>query len=60
MFNQAWLNEVLASQRPYGSALLAWQESQQDETHLLRDEELEAAQRWAEDNQEQLVERYAL
>lgn len=56
VFNQAWLNEVLASQRPYGSALLAWQESQQDETHLLRDEELEAAQRWAEDNQEQLNE----
>ncbi|MGQ9872658.1 hypothetical protein [Leptodesmis sp.] len=56
VFNQTWLNEVLASQRPYGSALLAWQDSQQDQIHLVRDEDLEAAQRWAEDNQEQFNE----
>lgn len=56
VFSQQWVNELLARQRPYGSALLAWQESQQDETHLLRDKELEAAQRWADDNQEQVNE----
>lgn len=48
VFNQAWLNNLLAILRPYGEALKAWQDSGcQDESRLLRGQALHDAQTWA-------------
>ncbi|MBC7970881.1 MAG: AAA-like domain-containing protein [Verrucomicrobia bacterium] len=50
IFNQEWVNAILASHRPYADALDAWMGSNcQDAAHLLRGAALQNAQRWAVD-----------
>jgi WD40 repeat protein len=50
IFNQNWLNNLLADLRPYGEALTAWVRSNaQDESRLLRGQALQAAQAWIDD-----------
>ncbi|ODG96275.1 hypothetical protein A4S05_19395 [Nostoc sp. KVJ20] len=58
VFNQNWIDKILANLRPYGQALSAWIGSQKDESWLLRGQALRNAQDWAtnkslssEDNQ---------
>ncbi|MBN4002581.1 AAA-like domain-containing protein [Nostoc sp. LPT] len=58
VFNQNWIDKILASLRPYGQALSAWIGSQKDESWLLRGQALRNAQDWStnkslsnEDNQ---------
>ena len=49
VFNQSWLNQQFAQLRPYAKALDAWLESnRQDDSHLLRGQPLQDAQRWAD------------
>ncbi|MGB3207866.1 MAG: AAA-like domain-containing protein, partial [Crinalium sp.] len=48
VFNFKWVEEVLASLRPYAQALTAWLESgSEDESRLLRGQALIDAQTWA-------------
>jgi WD40 repeat protein len=48
VFNQAWLEQVLADLRPYATALSAWVESGElDQSYLLRGQSLLNAQEWA-------------
>jgi len=49
VFNRDWLERSLAALRPYGGAIAAWLDSdQQDESRLLRGQALQDAQVWAE------------
>ena len=49
VFNRDWLERSLAALRPYGGAIAAWLESnQQDESRLLRGQALQDARTWAE------------
>jgi len=49
VFNRDWLERSLAALRPYGGAIAAWLESnQQDESRLLRGQALQDARAWAE------------
>jgi WD40 repeat protein len=48
IFNLNWVNEVLANLRPYGHKIAAWEASnRQDESFLLRGQELREALVWA-------------
>jgi WD40 repeat protein len=47
VFNQRWIEQVLADLRPYATALTAWLESGEDEAYLLRGQVLLDAQQWA-------------
>ena len=48
VFSLAWVEQQLASQRPYAAALQAWLDSERSDTDcLLRGEALQTAQRWA-------------
>ncbi len=48
VFDQNWVDNALASLRPYAEALAAWLASNcQDESHLLRGQALRDAQKWA-------------
>ncbi|MCP6760619.1 MAG: AAA-like domain-containing protein [Fischerella sp. CENA71] len=50
IFNQAWLDKILANIRPYAQALNAWVNSNyQDESRLLRGQTLQDARNWAAD-----------
>lgn len=50
IFNQTWLNRVLANLRPYAEVLNAWVDSNfQDESRLLRGQTLQDARTWGED-----------
>ncbi|MDZ8051083.1 MAG: AAA-like domain-containing protein [Aulosira sp. ZfuVER01] len=50
IFNQAWVNKVLANIRPYSQSLNAWVASNlQDESRLLRGQTLQDARIWAAD-----------
>lgn len=50
IFNEEWVNAILASHRPYADALDAWMSSNcQEAAHLLRGGALQNAQRWAVD-----------
>lgn len=50
IFNQAWLDKVLANIRPYAQALNAWVTANfQDESRLLRGQTLQDARNWAAD-----------
>ncbi|MDZ7994595.1 MAG: AAA-like domain-containing protein [Nostoc sp. EfeVER01] len=49
IFNQEWVKEQLAKQRPYSEAFQAWLDSNcQDESRLLRGKALEDALNWRE------------
>jgi WD40 repeat protein len=49
VFDQAWVERMLAELRPYAEALTAWIESNyQDESRLLQGQALQQAQAWAE------------
>ncbi|NEQ71441.1 MAG: CHASE2 domain-containing protein, partial [Symploca sp. SIO2D2] len=49
VFDQSWVEQVLADLRPYSQAMTAWFASNcQDESRLLRGQALKAAQAWAE------------
>jgi len=49
VFNRDWLERSLAALRPYGGAIAAWLESnQQDESRLLRGQTLQDARAWSE------------
>lgn len=47
VFNQRWVEQVLADLRPYAAALTAWIESGKEEGYLLRGQVLLDAQDWA-------------
>jgi WD40 repeat protein len=50
VFNQEWVNRVLADLRPYSESLSAWLDSEgKDESRLLRGQALYSAQEWAAD-----------
>jgi CHAT domain-containing protein len=50
VFNQDWINQALASIRPYASAIHAWIiSSREEESVLLRGQTLQNAQNWAVD-----------
>jgi class 3 adenylate cyclase len=50
VFDQIWVDRVLADLRPYGEPLAAWLASDyQNTSHLLRGQALEHAKKWAED-----------
>jgi WD40 repeat protein len=50
IFNLNWVNEVLANLRPYGHQIAVWEASnRQDESFLLRGQELRDALVWAAD-----------
>ncbi|NER19862.1 MAG: CHASE2 domain-containing protein [Symploca sp. SIO1C2] len=49
VFDQSWVEQVLADLRPYSQGMTAWFASNcQDESRLLRGQALKAAQAWAE------------
>lgn len=49
VFNQSWVKQQLAHLRPYAAALDAWVKSgYQDETQLLKADELRVAQAWSQ------------
>jgi WD40 repeat protein len=49
IFNHVWVEQLLGDRRPYASRLLQWQSSNcQDNSFLLRGEELQQIMRWAE------------
>ncbi len=47
VFNQRWIEQVLADLRPYATALTAWLESGEEEAYLLRGQMLLDSQNWA-------------
>jgi WD40 repeat protein len=50
IFNQVWLNKILANIRPYNEALNVWVNSNfADESRLLRGQTLQDAREWAKD-----------
>jgi WD40 repeat protein len=50
IFNQAWLDKILANIRPYAQTLNAWVNSNfQDESRLLRGQTLQDTRNWAAD-----------
>jgi dipeptidyl aminopeptidase/acylaminoacyl peptidase len=50
VFNQAWVDQVLADLRPYAELITAWLASNcEDESRLLRGQALRDAQAWAAD-----------
>ncbi|MEH2247069.1 AAA-like domain-containing protein [Nostoc sp.] len=58
VFDNNWVNQALASLRPYANELAAWLESnRQNKSHLLHGQNLRQAQAWAEHKQ-LLVEDY--
>ncbi|MBW4579957.1 MAG: tetratricopeptide repeat protein [Tildeniella nuda ZEHNDER 1965/U140] len=49
VFNQTWVDTVLAQLRPYAAAFTAWEASERkDDSRLLRGNALKEAQAWAE------------
>ncbi|MBW4634125.1 MAG: AAA-like domain-containing protein [Iphinoe sp. HA4291-MV1] len=49
VFNQSWVERELLQQRPYAESLKAWWESNRQDSHLLRGQELQKALNWATD-----------
>jgi hypothetical protein len=48
VFDDNWVEKELASVRPYAEAIIAWEESLcQDDSHLLRGQDLRNGQAWA-------------